>query len=294
MRRFGQLRRSIGIDGSEGLTVDDVEGGCAFRRGKAKLCRRLVVMREQEEEFWRCLGGDVGARASLAELEKQIIEHVGARRQRGTLPLPAHGSRSEGDVDAIVARDIERLPGSAMIAAQGSAIGGNEEGGALRSAARLSASIELHGARVLGAAGREQRQGVRRERAGLIPLAEHVDQLVDAAGALKRSDPHARLAAAFGARGKCARKQARKRRRGRRHRNLAEQTLDGARIEPAPEIGRKCTLALAAAGALPDDWRRCLKVRTPILGGRPRRRLRRRKVLIAGRRRLRPKVLIGR
>ena len=67
------------------------------------------------------------------------------------------------------------------------------------SAARLSTGIELHGAGVLGAAGREQSQGVRRERAGLVPLAEHVDQLVDAAGALERSDPHARLAAAFGA-----------------------------------------------------------------------------------------------
>ena len=162
------------------------------------------------------------------------------------------------------------------------------------SAARLSTGIELHGAGVLGAAGREQSQGVRRERARLIPLAEHVDQLVDAAGTLERSDPHARLAAAFGARGKRTRKQARKRRRGRGHRNLADETLDGARIEPAPEIGRKGTLALAATGALPDDWRRCLKVRTPILGGRPRRRLRRRKVLIAGRRRLRPKVLIRR
>ena len=156
-------------------------------------------MREQEEQLRRCLGGDVGARASLAELEKQIIEHVGARRQRGTLPLSADSAGSEGDVDAVVARDIERLPGSAMIAAQGGAIGRNEKCGTLREAARFSTGIELHGAGVLGTAGREQSQGVRRERAGLVPLAEHVDQLVDAAGALERSDPHARLAAAFGA-----------------------------------------------------------------------------------------------
>ena len=65
------------------------------------------------------------------------------------------------------------------------------------SAARLSTGIELHGAGILGTAGGEQRQGVRRERAGLVPLAEHVDQLVDAAGTLERGDPHARLAAAF-------------------------------------------------------------------------------------------------
>jgi hypothetical protein len=84
-----------------------------------------------------------------------------------------------------------------MIAAQGSAIGGDEKCGALRNAARLSAGIELHGAGVLGPAGGEQSQRVRRERVRLIGLSEHIDQLVDAAGALERSDPHASLPAAL-------------------------------------------------------------------------------------------------
>ena len=75
---------------------------------------------------------------------------------------------------------------------------------------------------------------------------------------------------------------------------MADETLERARVEPAPEIGGKGTLALAATGALPDDWRRCLNIRTPILGGCPRRRLRGRKVLVAGRCRLRLKVLIRR
>ena len=85
---------------------------------------------------------------------------------------------------------------------------------ASRAPARLSTSIELHGAGILGAAGGEQRQGVRRERSRLIPLAEHADQLVDAAGTLECRDPHARLAAAVRAQGKRTRKQARERRRG--------------------------------------------------------------------------------
>ena len=99
-----------------------------------------------------------------------------------------------------------------MITAQGSAIGRNEKCSALRGRTRLSTGIELRGAGILGAPGREQSQGVRREPAQFIPLAEHVDQLVDAAATLERSDPHARLAAAFGARGKRTRKQARERR----------------------------------------------------------------------------------
>ena len=196
MRRFGQFRRCIGIDGRERLAVDDVERGCALRSGKAKLRRRLLVMRQQEEKLRRCLGGDIGARAPLAELEKEIVEHVGAGRQRWALRLSANGARSEGDVDAIVARDIERLPRSVTIAAQGSAIGRNEECGALRGPVRLTSSIELHGAGIVRAAGGEQRQGVRRERSRLIPLSEHADQVVDAAGTLECRDPHARLAAA--------------------------------------------------------------------------------------------------
>ena len=67
-------------------------------------------MRQQEEKLWRGFGGDIGARAPLAELKKEIVEHIGARRQRGALRLAAKGARSEGDVDTVIARDIERLP----------------------------------------------------------------------------------------------------------------------------------------------------------------------------------------
>ena len=214
LRRFGKARCLVAVDGRKRRAIDDVERGCALRRGDAKLWRSFIVARQKKEKLRTGLGGDVSPIGRLAELQEKIVEHVDAFCQRPAPALPGDGARCKPDVHAIVAGDVERVTGGFVVAARGGAIGRDQEACALSDAIGL-ANAELHRTSLIVAACGEQRQGVGCERLQLVGLAKHLDQLVDPPGALKRRDLHLRLAArAFGARGESTGEQARKRRRG--------------------------------------------------------------------------------